>query len=389
MIKYKLSEKQFKFKVILTGSLTNLGAGGKFLHSLLDNHPDILTIPHAPQVFCDVRKFKIKSKKDILKELENFKEFFNSKYDQVRGRHKLGKKKNIQIKINKKKFFFHLNKFLNENKWSLKNYILSVYLSYTLTIKKKITKKKFIVIYLHDMFFLEIFQKLFPKSIILASVRLPINSFATYTRNKKIKADRTKSIINGEYLHWLYSIFKFKDIKSKIYCMNIEELHKNPKLSILKLCSKINLKFHNSLLTSTFNGKLWFNPRKFSYNGFNFKYHNKINYDEVNKDVYDLIDFSTVNFQTYLGYVQTDLKVDKIKFPTKSFLKYFIYIIFFFFFKSKQKSLISFYNLLNIKLKELKYFDLKIDNIKKYDLSNKFRKQLILINKNTHKFERK
>jgi hypothetical protein len=239
------------------------------------------------------------------------------------------------------------------------------------------------------MFFLEIFQKLFPKSIILASVRLPINSFATYTRNKKIKADRTKSIINGEYLHWLYSIFKFKDIKSKIYCMNIEELHKNPKLSILKLCSKINLKFHNSLLTSTFNGKLWFNPRKFSYNGFNFKYHNKINYDEVNKDVYDLIDFSTVNFQTYLGYVQTDLKVDKIKFPTKSFLKYFIYIIFFFFFKSKQKSLISFYNLLNIKLKELKYFDLKIDNIKKYDLSNKFRKQLILINKNTHKFERK
>ena len=49
MMNYNLNKVEFKLDVILTASLTNLGAGGKFLHSLMDNHPDILTIPNAIQ----------------------------------------------------------------------------------------------------------------------------------------------------------------------------------------------------------------------------------------------------------------------------------------------------------------------------------------------------
>ena len=92
------------------------------------------------------------------------------------------------------------------------------------------------------MFFLKIIEKLFKNPKVLAIVRAPINSFATYTRNKKIKAERTREIIRGDYLHFLYNIYKFREIKSKIYCINLEELHKEPKKSI-KNVHKDRIKF--------------------------------------------------------------------------------------------------------------------------------------------------
>jgi hypothetical protein len=187
------------------------------------------------------------------------------------------------------------------------------------------------------MFFLKIIEKLFKKPKVLVIVRAPINSFATYTRNKKIKAKRTREIIKGDYLHFLYNIYKFREIKSKIYCINLEELHKEPKKSIESMCTKIGLNFNKTLLQSTFNGKLWFNPRKFVYNGFNFKYHDKINYDELNKDVCNLIDDTTKNFQIFLGYLDKNDKINKSKFPLKSFINYIFYLIYFFIFKLKNK----------------------------------------------------
>ena len=386
---YNLESKKYKLNVILISSLTNLGAGGKFLHSLLDNHPDVLTIPNAIQQFCDVKNFDKKNKKDIIKQLYKFKEFFNSKHDVARGRSNLGNKKNSIIKIDKKLFFYYLNNFLNKNKWCLKNYILSINFSYQFVLNKS-KKKKFIVIYLHDMFYLEIINRLFKKSKILTIVRLPINSFATYTRNKKIKAERTKKIIRGDYLHFLYNIFKFVDIKSKVYCINLEELHKNPKQSLISMCKKINLKFDNSLLSSTFNGKIWYNPRKYVYTGFKFQNHNKVNYAEVEKDVCHLIDSSTKNFQTFLGYMRkNDLKIKiNTKFPVKSFINYFFYLIKFFIFRSNKKNIYSMYDLIRLKYNEFKNFNKKIGDIKKYDRNTNFEKKLILVNKNSHVFKR-
>tara|TARA_B110001450_G_scaffold234244_1_gene238100 strand:+ start:103 stop:1272 length:1170 start_codon:yes stop_codon:yes gene_type:complete len=386
---YNLKSKKYKLNIILIASLTNLGAGGKFLHSLLDDHPEVLTIPNAIQQFCDVKNFDKKNKKDIIKQLDKFKEFFDSKYDVTKGRADLGPNKNLTIKISKKIFFNYLDNFLKENKWSLKNYILSVYFSYQFALNKSI-KKKYIVIYLHDMFYLEIINRLFNKSKILTTVRLPINSFATYTRNKKIKAERTKNIIQGDYLHWLYSVFKFQDFKEKIYCINIEELHKNPKQSLISMCKKINLKFDNSLLSSTFNGKIWYNPRKYVYTGFKFQNHNKVNYAEVEKDVCHLIDSSTKNFQTFLGYMRkNDLKIKiNTKFPVKSFINYFFYLIKFFIFRSNKKNIYSMYDLIRLKYNEFKNFNKKIGDIKKYDRNTNFEKKLILVNKNSHVFKR-
>ena len=384
---YNLNSEHYKLKILLIASLTNLGAGGKFLHSLLDNHPDIVTIPNSIQQFCDVKNFKKKSKEETINKLKNFKEFFNSKHDVARGRSNLGENKNSFIKINKKLFFFHLDNFLKKNKWSLGNYILSIYFSYQL-ILGNIKKKKILVIYLHDMFFLKIIEKLFKKPKVLVIVRAPINSFATYTRNKKIKAKRTREIIKSDYLHFLYNIYKFREIKSKIYCINLEELHKEPKKSIESMCTKIGLNFNKTLLQSTFNGKLWFNPRKFVYNGFNFKYHDKINYDELNKDVCNLIDDTTKNFQIFLGYLDKNDKINKSKFPLKSFINYIFYLIYFFIFKLKNKNIYSLYNLFYLKFLEIKNFNKKIKKIKNYDLKNEFKKKIILINKNTHKFKR-
>ena len=238
------------------------------------------------------------------------------------------------------------------------------------------------------MFFLKIIEKLFKKPKVLVIVRAPINSFATYTRNKKIKAKRTREIIKGDYLHFLYNIYKFREIKSKIYCINLEELHKEPKKSIESMCTKIGLNFNKTLLQSTFNGKLWFNPRKFVYNGFNFKYHDKINYDELNKDVCNLIDDTTKNFQIFLGYLDKNDKINKSKFPLKSFINYIFYLIYFFIFKLKNKNIYSLYNLFYLKFLEIKNFNKKIKKIKNYDLKNEFKKKIILINKNTHKFKR-
>ena len=137
---YNLNSEHYKLKILLIASLTNLGAGGKFLHSLLDNHPDIVTIPNSIQQFCDVKNSKKKSKEETINRLKNFKEFFHSKHNVARGRSNLGENKNSFIKINKKLFFFHLDNFLKKNKWSLGNYILSIYFSYQLilgNIKKK------------------------------------------------------------------------------------------------------------------------------------------------------------------------------------------------------------------------------------------------------------
>ena len=382
--RYKLTN--YNFKPILIGSLANYASGGKFIHSLLDNHHDIMTIPNSPPQFCQINKFNELSKEEIINQLFLFDEFFDSSNDQRRGRNKLGQEKNQIIKIDKYIFSQHLEEFLKINDWNILNYIYSVYLSYNFT-NNTYHHQNFIAIYLHDIFFINEFSKIIINPIILCSVRLPINAFSTYVRNKGLKSKQFKKISKNKYLHFVYSFYEFEKIKNKIYCIVLEELHKNPQKSINKLCDKLNIPFDKNLLVSTFNGMLWFNPNKFTYNGFNYDAHKAINTKENDKLIIKFFFNIFFNFYQYFGYSNIERKRDKIKLPYKSLIKNFIKIIISQFLYTKDRFKIRIY-FLQLKIFIDEIYNLKAETAKlvSKDIHNKYKSKLIIINPSSKKY---
>ena len=145
------------FKRLTFVAITQLvsRSGTVYLHSLLDNHPEVATIPPIIDITCFYNKENLTTKEyfDIF-EKSNLKFFNTSQYTLNDNKHsmifRLGEKKNSKIitnkKIFKKIFFDTLNK-LDKNP---KNAIIALYYVYTLMHCKSLSKLKIILFHPHE-----------------------------------------------------------------------------------------------------------------------------------------------------------------------------------------------------------------------------------------------
>lgn len=323
-----------KFQIVNIGHIYSR-SGTLYLHSLLDSHPEIITIPGVVNFNFLFRK-QFKTVDSVIKKFEeaNPKFYDTSKlnYNDQNSSFlwRLGNKMNDKILINKKKFRLHFKKYIKEFKnMSTKNLIISIYLAYSKSRNINLKKKKIILMHPHELNICIEYSKIFKNSKFIFPVRDPIQTYYSILVSGVRKAQK-----RNQFYYPLVNLVEcqnsfdfFKKSKVNFYSFKFENLKK--KKLMIKICKYLNIKMHPNLNKSTFGGyKYWGNsPQKRSkfLNNKNNEY-NKAS--EREKLSLVIIHYKTLKILKYKNYYKYFKKINffsilYLMFPLKEEL-YFI-----------------------------------------------------------------
>ena len=348
--------------------VTNGRSGSDFFHSLLDNHDEIVSLPGTLNL-KRLRKYYFQ-----MKTLESFVSFFindnnflfNSKKNTTENHHKLGENRNQHFIVNKKSF---LKEFLNISKVNdnFEIIVKNLHLAYHLiSTGKKKNKIKNIFIHVHHVNKMIEFNK-FPCEIFY-TYRHPISilnsGIQAFFRNKKGNKFTPKTLYF--YLSRIINEPFFIKTNHKVHLIKLEKLHLDSIKVLQKISNILAIRFRNTLLQSTFMGKLWWgdNFSKMKKTPFNNDFKIIFNKDNFyNKDFYFLqkilnkemikLNYKKINYFKYsILYIMLPLKIESMLFVNliKKF-KFFQSVVLIFYYL---KRICLFWNYLLFKKKTIK-----------------------------------
>lgn len=298
-------------------------SGIDLLQSLFDQHTQISQFPGVFNWSEFYRSIKGQKSKNIAKTFtKKYELFFNSRKNKRERHNKLGTKKNEFYKINKKKFINAFENFLEGKELNKKNILLNLHLAYSHASKEDLKKKKIIIINLHSLEFLKDIDEFNYK--ILYTIRDPLISLSS---GFKHWLDYKRGTLASPWSIFFHIERQFNTLKKlsfkkqKIHVIKLEELHKQSKKTLKKICKFLSIKYEKSLLDSTYHKKKWWGDSlsKKYLNGLNKNFKNKI-YNDIfyKKDIF--------LFKKYLGAIYSKYKyknsfIDK-KFSVTKFAKF-------------------------------------------------------------------
>jgi len=257
--------------------------GTDFLHSLLDDHSQIITFDgflmfhlfynNSMSVF-GTEKFLVgfssglsakKRKNIIIKDF--FYEFawanlhkFDSRYDTLEKKDQLGVSKNDFNYVSIDCFVNFAVQLMEQKVFSSRNAFLVVYAAYELSRGKELIGNKVLLHHAHDQEYISAVAKDFPRLKVIACMRDP-RVYAT-TINKYIKkihisklAINSASAIFSIMIQGTYLLSDLRNIEVKVNV--IERLHEEPELVMKSICEWLGIEYQLTVLRSTWNGKTW------------------------------------------------------------------------------------------------------------------------------------
>ncbi len=244
----KIKNCSLSYACILTTGRT----GSDYLQGCLDGVPGVITFSGEVPFLKFLNNSKTKS---IIKK-ENSKKLIE---------HFIHLNKNLFFydKTENKKFKFSVKNFKNffiilmENqKFSYKNLINNIYLSYHLTLKRRILKTNVILHHSHNLIETESFIRNFKNSKLLVTIRNPFQNLKSGISNW-IKYDKAKKNFQHFYLYIsrIREDLNYALKKKKVFFVKLENMNSFTfKKSILRFLS---LKNSMAINTSTFAGIPW------------------------------------------------------------------------------------------------------------------------------------
>ena len=318
-------------------AIQNFGSSGsKFVHSLFDNHPDILAIPSL--YMLSFYSFWPEDKnRNTLQVIDNFINHFKFWFDKngypPYGTDKMGVNRNEKIFIEKDVFKKNLKEKLINHKEVRRNYFIQcVYLCYAKSYGRELKKEinKYIILYPHhtsnpkyakelindfkDVHFLYVFRE--PLQALGSSMKLVSTRWGGFVHRKTIAEYGFNMFLNDRYISDKnpYKIYAYSKI-SNVPCVGIrlEDLVEDPNNILMKLCKWLNLDWSDQLLESTYNGIIWWNrPESAEVSGFsNVPLLNK------HKDVFFKLDKLRLDY--LFSKIKSELGYDIIKSKYKLF----------------------------------------------------------------------
>ena len=262
MIKKKNKQEKFYFACILTTGRT----GSDFLQGCLDGMPGVITFSGQIPFYTFLKDNKTK---EFFAENNSKKliRHFVKKHPDLFFKDKL---ENKVINLNLKKFYRIYEVLSKQMDLNRKNFFINIYLSYHLTLNRKILKKNTIVHHSHSVEETKYFCKDFDNTKILATIRHPFQNLKSGIINW-IKYDIKKNNFQHFYLY----IRRIREdlifaLKKKPLFVKLEELHlKNTKK---KICKFLNINYSPKIHTSTFASKPWKSDKLSSFNSKNGKF---------------------------------------------------------------------------------------------------------------------
>ena len=243
--------------------LTTGRTGSDFFQSLLDSHPQVLTFNGHFQfhlfwrnsICVNAGKFTLP---DLIDEfIGKHIQKFNSKYDLIEGKDRLGINKNQFIEIDKTIFKEFFLKIMNKQTINSKNCLLGIYGAYALSLNQNLDKKKLFIHHLHRHDELCYFLKDFPKSKIISMTRDPrSNYYSGVNHHKKYNPVS----MNGAH-HYFYikriidDIEPLKKLGNDYTSIKLEDLGD---VRILQIISDwLSIRYNETMLQSTWAGLIW------------------------------------------------------------------------------------------------------------------------------------
>ena len=314
-------EKMFDLKIVAIGHFVSR-SGTIFIHSLLDNHPEVITVPATIDIahLLVNKKLSVKEYYEIF-EKYNPKFFDTSKFTQ-KDKHNsklwsLGENKNEKIITNKsdfKNYFFQILKNKNINP---ENILKTIYLSYSLCHNKDISKGKIFLFHPHEKKITLRFDKFFKKTRYIIPVRNPIKVYESIIRQVKTitKVRGENYYPSGQLIESALDIDDFYKNNLNMYFIKMEDFNKNLEEEVIKLSKYLDIKFKTSMLESTFGGlKYWGNDASKDNKDFKRMIHNE--FSDLPRN--DLIFLNLINkeYLIALNYKQIRVTfIEKILIP--------------------------------------------------------------------------
>ena len=303
-------------------------SGTLYLHSLLDNHPEIATIPGTIDI---VELLKIKKNSSALECYEIFKKnnpkFFDTSSFNFKDKNNsslwiLGDDKKRKILTDENLFKTNFIKALVGRKIEPKNILISLYLAYAKAHNKKIGNYKIILMHPHEKKTTLLFNKFFKDAIYFIPIRNPYRAYKSIIKKTKFvnKLREIKYYPSGQLLDSALDIKNFRIDKLNMYFFKLEDLGNNLETIMKNVANILNIEFNQSMLASTFGGeKYWSNSVEKQSNEFDRNRHK----DEINLPKNDLKIIYSINSQLIdvMNYEKIQLTTaDKIMLPIFCFL---------------------------------------------------------------------
>ncbi|WP_415321001.1 sulfotransferase [Candidatus Pelagibacter sp. Uisw_092] len=255
-----------KLQTIPLAVISTFGHNGiDWMHSLLDNHQELLIMP-AFSFFRSIDRIKLHnrninfSKKNSINNISGL--FSSMFYEDTRN--KVQRRNFIKTINDKKNFHKHLKEWLLFSKIENfeKDLFLGIHYAFIKLYKININNKKLIVHQEHVPWHSEKYLKLFNAKFIFM-MRDPRAAIAgsILRMQKHNNSEMYPNQFDHVLLYWKYANYftsKNKHLKNKIIVMKNEKLHQNIKREMKKLSAWLGISFSKTLINQTFLGKKWF-----------------------------------------------------------------------------------------------------------------------------------
>lgn len=287
-------------------AIQNFGSSGsKFVHALLDNHPNILSIPalYMMRFYLDFWPMDVPKQRDTVIEdfIQDHEYWFDLKGYSPWGTDMMGPNRDESVYVEKEFFRENLRFALGQTDLVQRKFFLqAVYVAYAMSYHRKLELQgsDYIIVYpyhcIHSSAALEL-AKDFPNTSFLYIWRDPLQALGS---SYKIALTRWGGFVNTGIIkkgytssHFAlalfltdyymadpspYKIYGYSPILEKgathSRAIQLEELVKNPKEVLLKFCRWIGIPWSDELLKGTYSGKLWWNrPESARVTGFSHK----------------------------------------------------------------------------------------------------------------------
>tara|TARA_E500000178_G_C17037425_1_gene764253 strand:+ start:4789 stop:5871 length:1083 start_codon:yes stop_codon:yes gene_type:complete len=283
-------------------------AGIDLLQSLLDKHPSISQLPGVFYWGDFYKKIKNLKDLDLILEifLKEYERYFDSRLN-LRERHdQLGENKNEFYTVDKKEFKLYFKKLINlEGGITKINILKFLHLAYSKISGEDLSKKKYIVINIHSLEYLNEFEE-FDYEII-HTIRHPMASLSSGFKHWLDYAEGKLISSWSIYYHFerQFNILKkLIKINKKIHLIKLERLHNQSKEVLSKLRKEVGLEHNDTLFISSYHGKKWWGDMlsKKYLNGLNKNFKNNIDKSLFfEKDIF-LIEHYLSKFYKYYNY---------------------------------------------------------------------------------------
>lgn len=265
MIK-KLKQEKFYFACILTTGRT----GSDFLQGCLDGIPGVITFSGQIAFYTFLKDEKTK-KYFAKKDKKNLIKYFVRKHPKLFFKDIL---ENKIINLNLKKFnkiFLELSKDKDLNR---KNFLLYIYLSYHLTLNRKIFKNNTIVHHSHSVEETKRFCEDFDNTKILVTIRHPFQNLKSGIINW-VNYD----VKRNDFSHFYFYIKRIREdlifaVKKKSLFIKLEEI--NLMKTKKKICKFLHVNFSPKIHTSSFANKPWESDKLSSFKSKKGKFNNSV-----------------------------------------------------------------------------------------------------------------